>query len=589
MTDVIPDKRKLISFVEAAHEGRLCLPEFQRDFVWTREQVADLLRSVLRRYFVGSFLVLRCDPQNPPFAPAFLQGANAVTKEPRPELLVLDGQQRLTALVYALTAPNLLLKDSSQRRWFFVDLALLTNDPEDDLIVFDRTQKELDGLDKQHVQFQRRILPATQLLKHDEYMRWRDGFDDWIKENEAEQHDRFRKEWRSQWDSAVGGFQSFDIPLLELPQIIDDDHEALSRVCAIFEKLNSTGVELSVYDLLTARLYRHKIRLHSLWDKACQKHKRLREWSGGRADKNKFGVLMLRTLALIRGLDPKPRILINLDPKSFESDWESAAAAMERALEMVTLVSPDGFGVFDQKWLPGFGLLPVLAALRHEIETRKLGDKPRQDLRRWYWSNVFLERYSSAVESKSRKDYSEMLGHWTEGKPEWSVFAEAKSRIGSSGYTVRDAASFGSAVYSGIFCLLAIRHAQDWRRREAIQLQELQDHHIFPQAYLRRHNISTRGKVNTVVNRTLLSDETNNKIKDKAPSTYIGDKDIIPHGPNEALMSPHFMDSKALDAMRRADDKLPHAEVAETYDSFLKMREAQILAVVREACGVSPG
>lgn len=36
--------------------------------------------------------------------------------------LVLDGQQRLSSLTYALTAPDLSLKDSCARRWFFVSL-----------------------------------------------------------------------------------------------------------------------------------------------------------------------------------------------------------------------------------------------------------------------------------------------------------------------------------------------------------------------------------------------------------------------------------------------------------------------------------
>ncbi len=132
--------------------------------------------------------------------------------------------------------------------------------------------------------------------------------------------------------------------------MIDEaDGEAIGRVCAIFEKLNSTGVDLSVYDLLTARLYRSGIKLHDLWDEACKEHARLRRWSSGKADKNKFGVLVLRTLALLRGLDPKPRILIDLSPTDFEVDWRRAAAAIERALELITHVGPDGFGVFDEK------------------------------------------------------------------------------------------------------------------------------------------------------------------------------------------------------------------------------------------------
>ena len=133
---------------------------------------------------------------------------------------------------------------------------------------------------------------------------------------------------------------------------------------------------------------------------------------------------------------------------------------MERALGLITLVGPDGFGVFAEKWLPGFGLVPILAALRAEIEERRLGETEREDLRRWYWCNVFMERYSSAVESKSRKDYLEMTRHWFEGGPEPEVFRDARNIIGAPGFRVRSSASYASAVYSGLFCLLALRNAR---------------------------------------------------------------------------------------------------------------------------------
>jgi hypothetical protein len=585
--DIIPDKRKLISLVEQAYAGKVCLPDFQRDFVWSREEVADLLRSILRRYFIGTLLLLRCDPRNPPFAPVLLRGAKPIQREPYPELLVLDGQQRLTALLYALTAPDLDLKDSTQRRWFYIDLKLLLNDPENNELVFDRSKKELDGLEKLEFQYKSRILPCTTLLTSRDFLSWRDGLDDWLRENETDNHKRFREEWRDVWTKVITDFQTFEVPLVELPQVKESDVDSIGRICAIFEKLNSTGVELSVYDLLTARLYRAKIRLHDLWDEACQEHKRLREWSDGKADKNKFGVLVLRTMALLRGLDPKPRFLINLNPQDFEKDWRRAAAAMERALELVTLVAQDGFGVFEPKWLPGFGLLPVLAALRAIIDDRKSGENARKDLRHWYWCNVFLERYSSAVESKSRKDYVEMLDYWSNGQPAPAVFGEARARIGAEGYSVRDSASYASTVYSGVFCLLATRNARDWMRGEDIQLQDLQDHHIFPQAYLKRHDINKRATVNSIVNRTLISDETNAKIKDKAPAEYIKDTTIFPSGTSIRLFSPHFLDERAVNSMQTATETLADSEIMQKYEEFCSAREATILAAIRAACGLT--
>ena len=95
-----------------------------------------------------------------------------------------------------------------------------------------------------------------------------------------------------------------------------------------------------------------------------------------------------------------------------------------------------------------------------------------------------------------------MTRHWFEGGPEPDVFREAQNWIGAPGFRIRSSASYASAVYSGVFCLLALRHARDWRRGEDILLQELQDHHICPQAFLKRHGIAKRVDVNSIANRT---------------------------------------------------------------------------------------
>jgi len=368
-------------------------------------------------------------------------------------------------------------------------------------------------------------------------------------------------------------------------------------VCAIFEKLNSTGVELSVYDLLTARLFRSQrddrpepINLHQLWEEAVDAHPLLAEWSDGSADTNKFGVLLLRTLALMRDLEPKPKTLINLAPKGFVEDWKRAAAAMERALELATHVGPDGFGVFEHKWLPGFGNLPVIAALRADIEDRKLGDGPRADLRRYYWCNVFLERYSSQVETKSRRDWQEMRAFWN-GGPTPSVFVEAQARIGAEGYSVADSASHASAVYSGIFCLLALRGARDWGAAEAIALQQLEDHHIFPRAYLTARGFDSqrdKARINTVLNRTLIADQTNGRISKSAPADYLGDAVVFPREPIE-LLRDHFVDETALAAMQKATSDVDGDALGAVYDEFCRARQATIVAEIRRVCGVEAG
>lgn len=113
--EITPTKRRLDRLIEDAAEGTMCLPNFQRDFVWRRDEVADLVRSVLRGYFIGSLLLLHSDPRNPPFAPEPVRGAKPPKSPVEPKLLILDGQQRVTSMLYALTAPDLGLKNSKHR------------------------------------------------------------------------------------------------------------------------------------------------------------------------------------------------------------------------------------------------------------------------------------------------------------------------------------------------------------------------------------------------------------------------------------------------------------------------------------------
>jgi len=586
--EIIPDKRKLVGLVEQSFEGKICLPDFQRDFVWPPDQIADLLRSILRGYFVGSLLLLRCDRDKPPFSPTLLRGAKSIYTETKPELLLLDGQQRLTSLIYALTAPDLPLKGTKLRRWFFIDLDLLSQDPDHDDIVIERSKRDIEDLLSPAAQYKRHLLPCTVLLRPADFYKWRDGFEDWVRANQPEKETVFRTEWRQAWQKTVDRVQNFEVPLIELPRVAEGDADAIGRVCAIFEKLNSTGVDLSVYDLLTARLYRSKIALHKLWDEACDNNPLLDEWSEGKADTNKFGVLVLRTLALLRDLDPKPKMLISLDPEGFENDWRRATRAMNRALEIVTATHADGMGVFNRHWLPNFGLLPVLAALRAVIEDRNLGEHERRQVRQWYWSSVFLERFSSAVESKSRKDFSEFHRHWLSGGPAPSIFDDAR-RIASAEFSIRFATSNASGIYCAVFCLLAKRGAGDWLRGEHIELQSLQDHHIFPKDYLKRHGIAAGDRTNTVVNRTLIADQTNNRIRAKAPADYLQDPDIF-SGPPVTLLPPHFVEDSGLAALRLAKEDPTEAgqkAALAAYDAFLAAREALIIKTIREACGVS--
>jgi uncharacterized protein with ParB-like and HNH nuclease domain len=71
--------------------GAMSLPEFQRGYVWNREQVRGLMYSLYRRHPVGSLLVWVTSTENADARGDQQLQAGSVK-------LLLDGQQRITSL-----------------------------------------------------------------------------------------------------------------------------------------------------------------------------------------------------------------------------------------------------------------------------------------------------------------------------------------------------------------------------------------------------------------------------------------------------------------------------------------------------------
>jgi len=74
--------------IESTVNGKYDIPEFQREFVWTKNQVAELLDSLIDGYLIGSILIWDLNK--------YTEGKHVY--ENRPKEWIVDGQQRLIAL-----------------------------------------------------------------------------------------------------------------------------------------------------------------------------------------------------------------------------------------------------------------------------------------------------------------------------------------------------------------------------------------------------------------------------------------------------------------------------------------------------------
>ena len=91
---------------------------------------------------------------------------------------------------------------------------------------------------------------------------------------------------------------------------------------------------------------------------------------------------------------------------------------------------------------------------------------------------------------------------------------------------------------------------------------------------------------NTILNRTLISEETNQLIKAKAPRTYLHSDEVFPKG-YEGRIEPHFITENAIMAMESAKEESDSTEVLAAFETFCVAREKAVIAEIRIRCGVT--
>lgn len=518
----------LLSLMRDAHAGKVVIPEFQRSFVWAREDIEELLVSILQGYFIGTFLMLDTPSDKPMFPFRTVEGLNKVNPGVAPQnyptvRLALDGQQRITSLFYVLYEPPIPLKNTKNPYRFFFRLdRALDAEPEDAVYGISEADRRRTAEMENAVQAHRAI-PFSLLQDASQFYRW------FYNEQKFLQNDTDRK----LIEAFYHRFQNFMVPVVALSQEAGKDN-----IVNIFERINRTGVTLSLFDLAVARLYLKGVLLRNLWAHFAAKNPDAIE-----VVKPEF---LLKVIALWEGKEPRRGTLLDvideLEKQRFEKQWNLATHFMAEAYTRVT-ATHGGYGAFDNAWIPYTTSMVPLAALLHAIEQRKGGEEMYRKLDQWYWANVFTQRYDSAVDTNSHKDMKEVL-NWTEGgnQPDWMK----NLSVDSLKLTVDEPRS---ALYRGMICLVVLEGARDFIDGQPANLNECQDDHIFPQS-----KFSKQGNVNVILNRTLIS---SNQVKgDKKPSEFLplilkkhgGDPSRLQH-----TLNTHLISEKARKAMEEDD------------------------------------
>ena len=100
-----PEKKHLQAVLSDIREGKFAIPTFQREFDWGAKDILELIRSIFEDYYIGTLLFWKVSPEN--ITSLKYEGIYGFSGESKPEFFVLDGQQRLSAIYYALCSPKI--------------------------------------------------------------------------------------------------------------------------------------------------------------------------------------------------------------------------------------------------------------------------------------------------------------------------------------------------------------------------------------------------------------------------------------------------------------------------------------------------
>ena len=259
-----PTKENLIDLIGDARKGEVILPEFQRSFIWERRAIEELLVSILNEYFIGAFLTLNVLPEDPPFKARKIEGCDE--PEIHAEKMILDGQQRLTSVHYALYGPDIRLKNTSYPYRFFLNTEAALRGDWDEAVRSHPTSDKQAALafTDTGLQYEQGLLSFSALRSWEDWTLWYDGYRDFHR-----QRGTFEESKTRALSELARRFLTYQVALIELPQ-----KTSLETVVEVFERINRTGSALNVFELLTARLWKKDINLRDLWEQSRDQH----EW-----------------------------------------------------------------------------------------------------------------------------------------------------------------------------------------------------------------------------------------------------------------------------------------------------------------------
>jgi hypothetical protein len=468
----------------------LVLPEFQREYVWTRDQAKQLMVSLRKGYPVGSLLFWKTD------RPPELKNLPELPDRLGTIQVMLDGQQRLTTL-YSL------IEGSIPPYYTEADIETDITD----------LYYNLEDSDFQYYQ-------PLRMRDNPLWIRVVDCFGNpdinviEIAQSRAEDSTTALRLAQLYNENLT---RLKEIRNIDIPEQVVPPRASLDEAIDIFDKVNSQGTKLTDAELalthVTGRWPTARRVIKSKMDDLAR--------SGFTFDLT----FMTRALTCVTTRHALFQFIHPCSRAEVETSWQR----LSRILDYLANILPAQAFINSTEDLNSPNTLIPLVMYLSENEGRFPNERALRHAVRWLYAAHIWARYTAQTDQRLEHDVTTVVReeHPWEALLAQIVDQRGRIEVKPSDYEGRVAQH---PLYRMTHILAKAHGAVDWFNglplgTRAGGVYRLHSHHIFPQGLLYRNgfdpdNHVQRQVVNEVANRAFLTAETNQSLSDRPPEQY---------------------------------------------------------------------
>ncbi len=478
-----PDRKSYQDLISEIEKGQIKIPKFQRDFVWSKENTAKLLDSIIKGYPIGTFIMWETNER--------LNDIKNIGNINLPQIpdgvkvqYVLDGQQRITSL-YAAFVGARIQKEGEKKITDYND-------------IYVRLDLDLDNHDEQVIVSEKPLAPSIQLC---------DLLD--LNRKMLEIQSGFSQEEFVLIHKYNQIFSTYEFSTIVL---LKDDIESAIEV---FTRINIGGQTLTLFEIMSAKSYDEKLG----FDMSEKFKFFIEELSRCKYNTISSSVpLNLLSIVLTPNKECKRRNILQLNKSDIIDAWEDVISSIKYSIDFFRSV----YRIPVSSLLPYDSLLIPFSYFFYITKDKPKGDQLRY-LEEFFWRVSLSYRYGSSTESKLAQDIKRIDEIILGVRPNYDDY---KVYLSSPKTLIDTSFSAGSSYCKAILCLYCFFEPKDFQDNGKVILDNSwlklanskNYHHIFPKSFLRKTNQSNE---NSIVNISLVGAELNkNKIRAKAPSIY---------------------------------------------------------------------